>query len=539
MLQWFNSLIPPVHAVSEFTTSFSSLYDVDSQGTAKVIHTITLKNNLAHIYATNYTIVISGDDLRNIVASDESGSLDSDVETQNGITTINLNLSTPSIGKDKEKIISLSYQTNNMVEKIGATTTINIPRLAKANEAEHYTRTVRVRGIDDPTFISPSPNNTSREADFTTYTFEGHQNDSLTLLFGDSVTYKLNLKYELKNKELRSADTEIAIPPDTNYQHIILDKISPEPKDVRVDEDGNWLARYNLESGSKIMVEVDLYATVHPLPILSDPSQTKLQKTPHSKYWNTTSNTITDLSTQLKTPSNIYEYLVTKFSYNFTNLGIGANRLGAVTALTSPSNVLCTEFTDSFVSLARSQGIPSREVNGYGYTKNTSLQPQGTLADVLHAWPEYYDSDRKLWISVDPTWGNTTGGIDYFNKLDFSHIVFVRHGQEDSYPLPAGAYKSDPGSKYVEVSVADLSPTPSNTYEITESGNTTKIRNNGNSAIPSQTLEINGKEVWVPYIPPYGSYTIHETRVASIYDKIKSLCVKLLSVFSRLLPAST
>ena len=195
--------------------------------------------------------------------------------------------------------------------------------------------------------------------------------------------------------------------------------------------------------------------------------------------------------------------------------------------------MLCTEFTDSFVSLARVLQIPSREINGYGYTKNSTLQPQNTTTDILHSWPEFYDTSKKQWISIDPTWGNTTGGIDYFNKLDFSHIAFVRHGAEDSYPLPAGSYKSVPSEKYIQVEVASDLPTENASYEIKKEGDKTMIFNNGNVALLNKSIDVDGKTISIIYLAPYDTYLVPENQVASFYDKIKRLCAKLLSIFSR------
>lgn len=517
---------PAVQAASEFTTSFHSLYTISAQGETSVTHTITLKNNLSHIYATDYTLATSGDELSNISAYDEAGALTTVATTQNGVTSIHLAINKPAIGKDQEKILTLSYQTNGVVEIIGDTMTINIPRLAKANEAENYTRIVKIEGVQDrPQLIYPPANKTEPADLYTVYTFIGHLSDSITLLFGDSVTYKLSLTYELKNKELSAADSELALPPDTPYQHILLASIDPPPLDIRLDESGNWLARYHISPQEKLLIQTELYATISPQPVLFDPSSTHLPKTIHSKYWETNSEIVTGLSDKLKTTENIYRYLVTNFTYNFGGITSRGERLGAVAALASSGSVLCTEFTDAFVALNRAEGVPAREINGYGYTKNDILQPRGVGIDILHAWPEYYSSDQKKWISVDPTWGNTTGGIDYFNKLDFSHITFVRHGLEDNYPLPAGSYKSNPTDKFVEVEVATDIPDEHISFE-TKDGT---IYNTGNIALINET---------VGYLPPYGSYKLPVVQTRSFYDKIRSICAKLLSRFWPQRPAS-
>jgi transglutaminase-like putative cysteine protease len=505
---------PTAQAVSEFTTSYHSLYTIKSSGPTTVVHTITLQNNLSHIYATDYSLATSGDHLEEIVASDESGEIPSSTTVQNGVTTIRLKIDHPAIGKDQVKTLTLAYQTDDVVERIGDTTTINIPRLARANEAQKYVRVVRLeKEADNPSLIYPPQSKTEPDESYTSYTFDGHQNESLTLLFGSSVTYKLNLTYELKNKELSAIDSELALPPDTPYQQVVLSSITPPPIRIDLDDNGNWLARYHLSPQEKLLVQTELFITVSPIPLHYDPSVTSFQKTPRSKYFDTSSASIVDLANRLKTPSNIYEYLVNNFTYNYGDIS-AASRKGALASINSPSFVLCTEFTDTFVSLARSLEIPSREINGYGYTKNSILQPQNIQTDILHSWPEYFSSDQKKWVSVDPTWGNTTGGIDYFNKLDFSHIAFVRHGSEDSYPLPAGAYKSNPKDKYVQVEIAKNIPTIDNSFEIRDN----VVYNTGNVALINDV---------VGYLPPYGQYQINSAQSPSSWSKIKRFLIQL------------
>lgn len=510
-----------ISASSDFDTSFTSRYEISALGHAKVTHTIGLKNNLSHIYATEYSLATSGDQLQHVLATDETGTLNTTTTTQNGATTIHIDISRPAVGLAQVKTLTLSYETDDVVEKIGDTTTINIPRLAKANESSRYTRIVEVQGIEDtPSYIYPVPSTTEVTGSSTIYTFEGHLGDSLSLLFGNSATYKLDLTYELRNKELSEVDSELALPPDTGYQHIVISKLDPSPLGIQVDSDGNWLARYHLKGQEKLVVQATLYVTVYPVPTLIDPSTTVLENTARPKYWDTNAQIVSSLSQQLKTVDNIYTYLSSNFSYNYTSMQDGGVRLGASRALGSPTSVLCTEFTDAFVALSRAASTPSREINGYGYTRETLLKPQNLTTDVLHAWPEYYDKESKHWVAVDPTWGNTTGGIDYFHKLDFSHITFVRHGVEETYPLPAGAYKSESGQKYVNVTVATEIP-KENVSSLKKDG---RLYNTGNTAINDPTLG---------YIPPYGSVQLSRAPSLSLYDKIKLLCAKLLSVFSR------
>ncbi|MFH1243978.1 MAG: transglutaminase domain-containing protein [bacterium] len=520
-------LIPnTVFSASEFTTTFDSLYTISQTGVAQVTHTITLQNKLAHYYATQYTLAVSGENLTNLQVSDETGPLIPSLTTHNGITSIHLPINRPSIGKDQIKTLSIGYESSDIVESIGNTMTINIPRLSQGNEADNYTRTVKVETLGSPpTLIYPSPNQTEISDHYTTYTFVGSPSSALTLLFGESVTYQLNLKYQLKNKEFGTIDSELALPPDTSYQRVLLHQITPPPSNVRVDPDGNWLARYSLKPQEKLFVEAELYVTVYPKPILPDPSSSLPFSTNHPDYWDLQSEVVQSLAQQLKTPFNIYTYLTNNFSYNFEKSSQGTTRLGATQALTSPNLVVCTEFTDTFVALARALNFPAREINGYAYTTNTLVRPLTLATDVLHAWPEYYDSATKSWIQIDPTWDNTTGGVDYFHKLDFSHLTFVRHGLEPTYPLPAGVYKDSSDQKYVQVKVASTIPPTLIRTQLKDG----RVLNTGNVSLFDER---------VGYLPPYASQALPSPSHSSFYDKIKSLCASLLSKFSQLLPVS-
>ncbi len=519
--------LSPAQAAGEFATSFSSTYTVQKSGLTTVLHEISLKNNLAHIYATSYTLAINSEDITSVKAYDELGEINTTVERSGGSTTISLDISRPKIGKDQVKIISISYQTENIAEVIGNTKTINIPRLSKANEAESYTRTILVEGVEGmPTLIHPPPSQSTTDGEFSKFVFTSYQNDSLSLSFGSSVTYKLNLTYELKNKELFSADSELALPPDTGYQRVIIKKLDPEPSTVVIDSDGNWLARYTLRPQEKLLVSAEMFVTVYPVPSQYDPSNR--EDLVHStKYWDTHTSIVKNLGDQLKSPENIYSYLTTSFIYNYEGLSGPSERLGASRALSTPQNVLCTEFTDSFVALARYNKISAREINGYGYTNISELHPQNQDSDILHAWPEYFDQNSGKWLAIDPTWGNTTGGINYFNKLDFNHIAFVRHGQEDSYPLPAGAYKGSADDKFIEVEVATEALEPNTDYLIYNEDNKKIIKNIGNTAILPGTIELDDQSFEVGYIPPYGTEELDRKAPQDFWQKISRFFTKL------------
>src|SRR3989338_3198556 len=84
----------------------------------------------------------------------------------------------------------------------------------------------------------------------------------------------------------------------------------------------------------------------------------------------------------LKTPENIYSYVTNELTYDKTRLSSSPDRRGAQNALQEPSSSLCTDFTDTFIALAREKGIMAREIQGYGYATKQEIQPLSLKADV-------------------------------------------------------------------------------------------------------------------------------------------------------------
>ena len=103
--------------------------------------------------------------------------------------------------------------------------------------------------------------------------------------------------------------------------------------------------------------------------------------------------------------------------------------------------------------MSRAKKIPARRLTGFAYTKNNKLKPSSLVDNVLHAWPEFYDTNTDNWQQVDPTWEQTTGGADYFHQFDLNHITFAINGVSSTTPAPVGL--TDSQQKDVRVTFAD------------------------------------------------------------------------------------
>jgi hypothetical protein len=352
--------------------------------------------------------------------------------------------------------------------------------------------------------------------------FSNTADQGINLLFGESQHYGFTLKYHLSNPSISQGVSQIALPPDTNYQKIVYTSIDPKPDAVEQDEDGNWIATYTLGGQKDVLVTAEGTASVYLKPAVTIGTAVATQQelkaaTEDQPFWERNDAQILALARELKTPRAIYDYLVRSYSYDYARLSLAdQRRRGAVAALQAPTNVLCQEFTDTFIAIARAAGISAREVNGYAYTENTRLRPTTLTNDLLHAWPEYYDTTNRRWIPIDPTWGNTTGGVDFFTKLDFNHIAFVIHGASSEKPYSAGMYKlTGQEGKDVEVQLAPLASIPLQKLTLAEPSflqpNTVRVKNESGAAwydVPiristTSNLSLSGKQQKTITLVPY------------------------------------
>ena len=458
------SLLFPVSsfATEEFETSSNVTYKLLANGKMEVTQDISLTNKLSNIYATQYSLTIKGGEIENIQAYDEGGPLKTEISQNNQITTVTLTFNEQVVGTGKTLRFKLTYLALNLAQKKGQIWEINIPRLGEQNTIDNYSLTMAIpKDLGKPAYIRPYPVEQLEEENYNLFRFTKNQVSSsgINAAFGEFQIFDFKLSYHLENPNQVRGETEIAIPPDTAFQKVIYQKIEPEPINVRVDNDGNWLAKYILAPKQKMTViaagKAKLFS--QPQEFFPPPKQENLKNNLlPQKFWEVDNPAIFQKAQALKTPRAIYDFVVKTLDYDFGRVKEGAERMGALKSLEYPKQAICMEFTDLFIALARAAGIPAREANGFAYTTNEKLKPIGLTVDVLHSWPEYYDEKRKVWLPVDPTWEKTTGGVDYFSKSDLNHFTFVIHGESSQVPYPPGSYKkNETPTKDIEVAFGE------------------------------------------------------------------------------------
>lgn len=442
---------PSTNSGYEFSTSYDVTYDVGIDGITQVSQKITLKNLTEQYYAANFSLTIGSTTITGILASDESGPMETKVGVKDGKTSINTKLNQQIVGQDKIQTLNLKFKSRDFAQNIGKTWEVNLPKIPPTGNIESYNLTLAVPiSFGDPTSISPKPAGESQTYERLLFHFTKSQisNNGVSVNFGTTQIFDFILKYKLENKSLAPTITSITLPPDTNYQDVVINQLDPEPLNVTIDDDGNYLAWYQLAPRSLQQVIATGSAKLYIKPKNKYPnplsSKQTLALTKSDKYWEKDNTTISTMLSEIfknRTPQSnkekarlIYQYIVTTLVYDTTRISSrNFQRLGAVTALVNPSSVLCSEFTDLFIALSRAASIPTRELDGYAYSQNKILRPLSLSKDLLHAWPEYFDQNLG-WVMVDPTWENTSGGVDYFNKFDLNHLVLAIKGASSQTP---------------------------------------------------------------------------------------------------------
>lgn len=522
---FFNTSL--VVAADEFFIDSSVEYKIEETGKTNVRHIVSLENAFSTLYAKEYTLVLQGIDVTNPQVFENGNPLRFDLKKDGDQTSFQIFFDQALVGKGKSRTFEVSYDNFSFAKKTGEVWEISIPKIGDSKAFRNYTAKLIVPvSIGDEAYMSPKPFQRLDEGTSRIYIFSKEliTQTGVSAGFGEFQVFSFTLNYHLENPLNKNAVSEVALPPDTAFQKVHYETINPEPKEVYVDTDGNWIGVFGLEPRQKL----DIVAQ-GAVQIFSDPFRFPRASREYldgnlkeTKYWETSDASIKGLANQLRTARSIYDYVSKNLIYDYARVQPNVSRLGAKEALSSPQSAICMEYTDLFVALARSAGIPAREVNGFAYTENPKIQPLSLVSDVLHSWPEYWDETKGAWIPIDPTWASTTGGVDYFNKLDLRHFSFVIHGTDSEKPYPAGSYKlgvnpqkdvyvsfgelPEEGAGGIEVNVDNKKPIPflSSRLKVT-------VKNKGKSSFYNVSPLVSfdnelAQTEQIEILPPFGTY---------------------------------
>ena len=465
-------LSSPAKTINEqFLLDLDFNYKISSEEVlvSKKVGIINLENELS---VTSFTQNLEEYNYYDLVAKDSSGIAEFKEIDEENTKRIVIPLRGAKIGKNQVNNLEISYKSKDLIKKIGSTYFFNLPKIPK-NNVRNLNITISVpKDFGKLIFISPTKFQKEDKENETIYKFLNNDSldNAISASFGEFQVINFNIKYDLKNESNWFVNQEIALIPDIlKYQEVSFKELDPKPTEIKIDGDGNYLAKYRINPKSNLQVSFKGSVRIYGNQIDTEkggnfeeiPESFIENYTKSQKYWEINSEEIKDVAKTLKDTNltvaknaqKIYKFLTENYNYNF-EIGKDSQveRNGALKAIKREALMGCMEFTDSFIAIARSMGIPAREINGYAFSDDPTKKPinvEINASDKLHSWAEFYDPSLG-WIQIDPTWG-ATSEIDYFSKLDLNHITFVRKGIDSEYPIAAGMYKTNQDSKQIEV----------------------------------------------------------------------------------------
>lgn len=434
-----------IYANESFIVDLDSSYKINENGSTNVNYKYTIQNIKTESFAESLTLHLNNLNPSNITVSTEDGTLlNHELNKFENNQTLLIKLPVSFVGRGNVFSINVNFDDINLSHITGGALEINIPKNTYDNYNSFLLSIYVPKSFGKEAYIDPKPAYKDEDDNYFIYKYEkkDHYNKKIAAVFGVYQVYKYSLKFNIENKNILSKSIYLPVPPDTGYQRSYIQSINPKPVNIESDKDENWIAEFILKPFSKEIVKIEGNIKVFPnpsFPSIQSP-QNILANLASTQYWPSDNKSIIDTAKNLSSTENIYKYVIDTLTYDNTKIGEENKRLGAIHALSQPSKSICTEYSDLFITLSRSAGIPAREIQGYAYSDNPQIQPLSLVSDILHSWPQYWDIQKNNWISVDPTWEDTSGN-NYFNSFDMKHIAFVIHGTDDTNPLPPGNYR--------------------------------------------------------------------------------------------------
>ncbi|HBB64892.1 MAG: hypothetical protein UR34_C0005G0017 [candidate division WS6 bacterium GW2011_GWC1_33_20] len=483
----------------------STIYlTITTDGSSRAItyYTITIpdENIVPEIYSINRDTKLDPTIHRRTSATDIVVDLDNLLLTNSKPITLKITFKTPVSDKQLSLISSVTNTT---------TRTFSFTYPSSKGEITWISAPIQnIKSVGDSTEVITTPQETNR----------------VNLAFGEEILYKFQINRNLTNSGDQIISSEISLPLNNNKQHIVIEKVLPQPDKSYKDRDDNYILQYEVAPQSNIEVSVEGYLLMSKstydisYPDIENFALWEIKDDSLKRHINRylkeyglniseSFSKIDELTTEAEYEvlyKGIYQYVITNLEPNTLTLGSlsGSERIGGQQVLINQSVSTSEDYADAIISLYRYHNIPARLV--IGYVTNIS---QHNSEDIYHYWAEYYDKTKKDWILVDPfledfskisLWGRdmpdhisliyrnsnpNSPKLFYFTKEDFS--VEIEKG------IPEITYEFD----------ADFSFTPYKLLDPYLQGSIT-LSNKGNTILDSFLITKSNPEIdkYIDYI---------------------------------------
>jgi len=434
-------------SAEDFLLNIDRNYFVNSDSAMNLEETHRVKNNSFNLLISadnkeTFVITTTNNDLSDLNKSlstikafvnGKSTNFESEVSESQALVYIKY----PKEIRSGETIeFKLEYEDYSLVNPLGAIIDIYLPgfdesiNFTQGNTTTSYTTNLFVnKSLPELNFVFPEPTKVESDNNFIKYNFlqESLVGSNVWMQLGTKQFFKFSITQKVEatvsSNDGFFNEYKIILPRNVFEskitQEVYFSQITPELDKVTKDSQGNIIGHFKIPAFQNTQIVIEGFAIVQNKIEKPDfelvgeindiPEEIVKNNTNPAIYWESNSTQIQDLAKKIVgTETNVknivtkvYEYVVDTIDYSeVKKFGIN-NRQGALATLNNGSGV-CMEYSDLFLTLLRSIGIPARAAFGYGYDSRFVSDDQQA-----HQWVEVYMPGINNWVSVDVTWGES------------------------------------------------------------------------------------------------------------------------------------
>lgn len=523
----FFSNLTYTHA-AEYYVSLIRNYYIDSYDAVRVVETHTIENRSKdrtikasnvekfYIHTTTGGATELNKSVDTLKVTVDSTPVDFTKINQNDFVELSVKLP-KEIKPGGTMSLKVEYQNYGLLARSGALTDFYAPgysddSLSKEISNTRYTVDTYVnisKSLPEVNFTSPKPISEGSESNYKKiyYSYESLVKEYIWVQIGMTQYYEFNIVQKLTSSD--SADPnyfdeyKIVVPRDIEephiYQKVVFTNLSMEPKLVEEDLDGNLIMTFRVPSTSNDVITIDGFAEVGANDIRIDSQKVGLIDEIDRDSWATSlsaANFWEVDNVQIRTTSaqvigqirniydisqSLYTYIINKIDYSkIKRFGLN-ERQGALNTLNG-SAAVCMEYSDLFITMSRSVGVPTRAVFGYGYDSKIQNSKQEA-----HQWAQVYLPGYDSWMSVDVTWGEAGIKMD---ERNLNHFYTHVSSQEPDVPalVEWKGYGSNPSLRAPEYSIKAVESIPQDSNQYTSKDLLTKYKEQVESNVVSSVL---------------------------------------------------
>lgn len=422
------------------TSSFHHTWDGEILNTTIYI---TLSTNSSPSVVTFYTITIPAEQITpEIFSINRNKELEPTIHRDVNETSLVIDLDKTPISIDKPIVLKITYNTD--------LTGSSLSLLSSVTDTQTKEFSLTYPSSKGNVSWSSAPiTNTEEKGKNIRIDTQSPNSNYVKITFGSDIVYKYEINKTISNLEDEVRLSEVLLPTNNNYQHVLIESITPQQDKAYKDIDGNYILQYSIAPQSSISINIKGYIFMRSSinaqtnqPQLEDISLWRINNTSLIRHLYKSLNNlgldISDTFTDIKDLQNekdrellyegIYKYVIDNLEPNTQSMGSlsGTERLGGQDILIKQGMATNEDYIDSIISLYRHFNIPARFVIGY-ITGISNYDSNG----IYHYWGEYYDEDKNTWIIVEPFFEDYSKSPLY--KTDMKEHVTLIYRSSNPY----------------------------------------------------------------------------------------------------------